>query len=222
LQGEIFGSSGWWSFRTDTDNAFNLDVYNANNPKTALTVDQSGNLKVGTTWTDGRVNIGSPNTGNLISMTADNSNAYLKLGLATDYAWIQSYGPRPLHINNLGNDVLLNLNGGNVGIGTTITSARLTIDGDVKCEEVKVEIIPGSGPDYVFASDYNLLPLSELETYIKANKHLPEVPSAKQMEEEGLNLKEMNLILLKKVEELTLHLIDLKKENELIRKQLTK
>jgi hypothetical protein len=67
---------------------------------------------------------------------------------------------------------------------------------------------PLAGPDYVFEKDYNLLPLSELETYINQNKHLPEVPSAKEMDANGLNLKEMNLILLKKVEELTLHLIE--------------
>jgi hypothetical protein len=66
-------------------------------------------------------------------------------------------------------------------------------------------------PDYVFEKDYNLLPLSELETYINQNKHLPEVPSAKEMEAEGLNLKEMNLMLLKKVEELTLHILNQEK-----------
>jgi hypothetical protein len=71
------------------------------------------------------------------------------------------------------------------------------------------------GPDYVFEKDYDLLSLSELETYITQNKHLPEVPSAKEMEAEGLNLKEMNLLLLKKVEELTLHLIEMKKTSEI-------
>jgi hypothetical protein len=101
---------------------------------------------------------------------------------------------------------------GNVGIGTTTPDQRLTVDGTVKCEEVKVEIIPGTGPDYVFEKNYDLLPLSELETYITQNKHLPEVPSAKEMEAEGLNLKEMNLLLLKKVEELTLHLIEQEKK----------
>jgi hypothetical protein len=101
---------------------------------------------------------------------------------------------------------------GNVGIGVDTPDQKLTVDGTVRCEEVKVELIAGSGPDYVFESTYNLLPLSEVESYIKANKHLPEVPSAKQMEEEGLNLKEMNLLLLRKVEELTLHLIEQEKK----------
>jgi len=68
------------------------------------------------------------------------------------------------------------------------------------------------GPDYVFEPTYNLKPLAEIETYIKENKHLPEVPSAKEMEKNGVQLGEMNMLLLKKVEELTLHLIEQNKE----------
>lgn len=103
-----------------------------------------------------------------------------------------------------------------VAIGTTTPDAGsfLTVDGKIKCEEVSVEIIPGSGPDYVFNVDYELLPLAELERYIKANRHLPDVPSAAEMEDNGLNLKEMNLLLLKKIEELTLHLVAQYKINE--------
>lgn len=100
---------------------------------------------------------------------------------------------------------------GNVGIGTSVPDAKLTVKGHIHTEEVRVDLsVPG--PDYVFEPDYNLSTLAEVEAYIKANKHLPEVPSAKQMAEEGLNLKEMNLLLLKKVEELTLHLIEQQKQ----------
>ncbi|MCR9254013.1 MAG: hypothetical protein NXI20_26620, partial [bacterium] len=79
---------------------------------------------------------------------------------------------------------------------------------NIKSKEIKVEVNAGEGPDYVFEEDYNLRSLEETEEYIKANKHLPEVPSAKVMESEGLNLKEMNLMLLQKIEELTLHQIE--------------
>jgi hypothetical protein len=109
---------------------------------------------------------------------------------------------------------------GNVGIGTPNSgSFKLAVNGKIWSQEVNVAMT-NPGPDYVFEKGYDLLSLSELETYINQNKHLPEVPSAKQMEAEGLNLKEMNLLLLKKVEELTLHLIAMKRENEIQQKEI--
>jgi hypothetical protein len=81
------------------------------------------------------------------------------------------------------------------------------------------------GCDYVFANDYNLMSLNDLSAFIKTNKHLPEVAPAAQMEEEGINLSEMNALLLKKVEELTLYTImqqemleELKNEIEKLKK----
>jgi hypothetical protein len=62
--------------------------------------------------------------------------------------------------------------------------------------------------------------LTEIENYIKANKHLPEVPSAKEMETNGINLSEMNMLLLKKVEELTLHLIEQQKDDKVQQTQI--
>jgi len=102
---------------------------------------------------------------------------------------------------------------GNLGIGTTTPDAKLAVKGTIHANEVKVDLLV-PGPDYVFANDYQLQPLNELKTYIDQNKHLPEVPSAAAMEANGINLGEMNMILLKKVEELTLYVIELKKENE--------
>ena len=66
------------------------------------------------------------------------------------------------------------------------------------------------------------MPLSELESYVEANKHLPEIPSEQEVIENGINIGEMNALLLKKIEELTLYVIDLKKENEVIKVKLTK
>jgi hypothetical protein len=95
---------------------------------------------------------------------------------------------------------------GQVGIGTIAPDAKLAVKGQIHAEEVKVDLsVPV--PDYVFEKDYKLPSLEEIQTYITANKHLPEVPSAKEMEEKGINVGEMNLLLLKKVEELTIYLI---------------
>jgi len=103
---------------------------------------------------------------------------------------------------------------GNVGIGTVSPDSKLTVKGDLHAREVKVDLEGAVAPDYVFERDYSLRSLKEVEAFIQENHHLPEIPSAKMMEEEGIELKQMNLLLLKKIEELTLYVIDLKKEIE--------
>jgi hypothetical protein len=86
-------------------------------------------------------------------------------------------------------------------------------------EKVRVKL-QGEWADYVFDEDYDLMSLSEVESFIKENKHLPDVPSAKEVKKDGLDVAEMNATLLKKVEELTLHIIELeKKVNELQNEQ---
>jgi hypothetical protein len=72
--------------------------------------------------------------------------------------------------------------------------------------------------DYVFHDDYKLMPLSELESFVNANKHLPEIPSEKEVIENGINIGEMNALLLKKIEELTLYVIELKKQLDQLNK----
>ncbi|MBT1699006.1 hypothetical protein KK083_19080 [Fulvivirgaceae bacterium PWU4] len=120
-------------------------------------------------------------------------------------------------------EVLTLANGGMVGIGTTTPDAKLTVKGNIHTQEVLIDLAGAvTPPDYVFEENYNLSTLAEVEAYIKANKHLPEVPSASEMLRDGMNVTEMNMLLLKKVEELTLHLIELKKENEKMQERLNK
>ncbi|MCG8385108.1 MAG: tail fiber protein [Cytophagales bacterium] len=116
---------------------------------------------------------------------------------------------------------------GSVGIGTSTPGAKLTVKGDVHAEEVRVDLtVPG--PDYVFEEDYDLPTLENIESYIRQNKHLPGVPSAMEMEENGIDLGAMDMLLLKKVEELTLYLMqqneligDLKYQNERLEERVT-
>lgn len=110
--------------------------------------------------------------------------------------------------------------GGDVGVGTINPTAKLTVAGNIQSREVKVSV--DAGADYVFKDGYHLQPLSELEAFVKQNQHLPEVASASEMEKEGMNLSEMNIKLLKKIEELTLYLIDMKKENEQLKSRVGK
>jgi len=88
---------------------------------------------------------------------------------------------------------------------------RLMVNGGILCEKIKViGDVPNS--DYVFEEEYDLLPLSEVKQFILENKHLPEVPSAAEFKENGYNLGEMDDLLLRKIEELTLHIIRLEEE----------
>lgn len=117
--------------------------------------------------------------------------------------------------NVLGIDV-----NGNVGIGTaTPNSFKLAVEGKIGARGVKVTLT-SPWPDYVFRKSYRLMPLNELDQYIKQHHRLPEIPSAETVKREGIDLGEMDSKLIKKIEELTLYLIELKKENDEMKKQI--
>jgi len=101
---------------------------------------------------------------------------------------------------------------GNVGIGTTTPNAKLAVNGSIRAQEIKVEI--ANWPDYVFAEDYQLPPLQQTEKHIKEKGHLPGIPSAEEVKANGIDLGDMNAKLLKKMEEMTLIMIQLNKKVE--------
>jgi hypothetical protein len=106
---------------------------------------------------------------------------------------------------------------GAVGIATTYIPMgfKLAVNGKIIAEELNIKLRSG-WPDYVFSKNYNLLPLAQLENYVSENHHLPEIPNAKEMEQNGINTSEMITKLIKKQEELTLYIIEQNKRIEVL------
>jgi hypothetical protein len=131
-----------------------------------------------------------------------------------------SIGSSPYHL-------LIQPEGGSVGIGVVNShnfnsDYALYVKRGIRTEKIKVDVAQGVWADYVFEHSYKLRPLFEVEQYIQENKHLPDVPSAQQVEKEGLNLEEMDAILLKKIEELTLYMIEQDKKIRIMEQKLSK
>lgn len=110
-----------------------------------------------------------------------------------------------------------------VGNVTTPAGYKLYVEQGILTEKVKVAVATSPAwADYVFANDYNLKPLSEVEAFIKENKHLPNVPSADELVREGLDLGKMQATQMEKIEELTLYIIEMKKEIDALKTQISK
>jgi hypothetical protein len=110
--------------------------------------------------------------------------------------------------------------GQNVGIGTVNPQEKLSVNGTVLAKKVRVSINSVDWPDFVFEPGYRLNSLAWLEAYVKTNKHLPDVPSSEEVGKNGADLGNNQAILLKKIEELTLYLIEQNKKIESLEKQV--
>jgi len=107
----------------------------------------------------------------------------------------------------------------------------LTVKGKIHTQEVLVDLDGAVAPDYVFENyfngisemmpEYSLISLEELEAFLKENNHLPNVPSAETMRTEGISLKKMNLLLLQKIEELTLYTLQQQKEIDALKEKIS-
>ncbi len=108
---------------------------------------------------------------------------------------------------------------GKVGIGTNnIGDYKLAVEGKIGARDLVVTT--SSWADYVFDEEYHLPSLDAVEEYIKTNNHLPDIPSGKEVQETGISMSDMMTRHMQKIEELTLYLIDVKKENEMLRSEI--
>lgn len=150
-------------------------------------------------------------------------NGSIHIGLSDMYnngIYVSNNKPFVIHMNGGVDEMMRFQTNGNVSIGTTeaATGFKLSVGGKIMAEEVKV-MLRADWPDYVFSSTYNLKALNDVEKFINKNKHLPNIPSAKEVKKNGIEVGEMNAKLLQKIEELTLYVIDLNKQNEKIKKE---
>lgn len=156
-----------------------------------------------------------PTDTSLVIWSNSGSNNYVSIQPSWGNTGIGTYTPNAkLHLNGA-----MLIGGNSAGIATGYS---LSVDGKVIAEEMRVQLST-SWPDYVFGDDYKLMPIEDLEKSIRQNRHLPNIPSAAEVTaEKGFDLGDMNRRLLEKVEELTLYIIQLKKENKTLEQRLDK
>jgi hypothetical protein len=181
----------------------------SNNNGDLMTINSNGNLFVNSLTVNTELLRLDNNGLRSTSFINYSDGTYDNAGL--QFKKLSSLGQFKFSNNN--GDLMTILSNGNVGIGTITPDTKLTVNGNIHAKEVKIDLnIPA--PDYVFATDYNLKTLKEVETYINKNNHLPEIQSAKEFEKNGVLLAEMNMKLLQKIEELTLYAIEQEKKTE--------
>ncbi len=176
----------------------------------------SGNVGIGTTSPDDKLDV----EGNF-RVTDGHIRVFTTSGTA---GFINGLGNAKMSLGTEnGSTLVIDRGNESVAIGTTNipTGYKLAVDGKIIIEEVKVKL-SSTWPDYVFEPDYNLPSLASVKKFVESEKHLPEIPPAEEMEKEGLELGNMNMLLLKKIEELTLYVIDLKEENEAQQREIEK
>jgi hypothetical protein len=210
----------------------------ATNGATRMVINPNGNIGIGTTTPNakldiqGKLHVGGEIYGSKVLTFQDDarfevsstaipslSNTSFSMpqyGIATPNTtgaadlWLAGYNAIRMFTAGNVNPVVNILYSGNVGIGTQNPDQKLTVKGKIHAEEIIVDLaVPA---DYVFKPNYKLMPLHQVEQFVKKNSHLPEIPSASEITKNGLSMGEMQNKLLQKVEELTLYAIQQNKE----------
>jgi hypothetical protein len=198
----LVGGNGWTALLARKGSAFRAAVFDGHTDilNGHLTIDSGSHPVIYT------------------SSSSDETNRYLQILNSSNYQSASGLRVGGVLIsdtysyaNPTKNDLVVK---GSVSIGTPNIDPNSVINANGTIRSKKVKVEANGWPDYVFEPDFHLRPLSVLESYIRINNHLPEVPSAKEIEKDGLDLGQMDATLLKKIEELTLYTIQQEKKIE--------
>lgn len=225
------GYDTYMQFMTNNANVSSV----GNKPEVRMHINGNGNIGIGTTNPLAKLAIYD---GNILVKNIDNVNNFSSRMIAhsvkdadftevgTSIATIvqnaggNAYGMQffTMESHLTGQTEKLRISGnGNVGIGTINPLNKLDVNGTIHSREVKVDMTGWS--DFVFKKDYDLPTLEEVEKHIAERGHLENIPSEEEVLKNGINLGEMNAKLLQKIEELTLYMIEMRRENEIVKNE---
>ena len=209
---EGYDGSQWQSFTSGTSGSTSGYWANAGNA-----INYNGNVGVGTSNVDGQFHI-EGDAGNQLILESTTTNPDLVFKVAgvkkSQIRFSASLDGLEFFDNDITQPFMFSKNR-RVGIGTTNPQYELDVAGTIRACQIEVNEL-GGWCDYVFEDDYELPALNEVEAYIKANKHLQDIPSEAEVMEHGVSLNDMTTGLLKKVEELTLYMIEKEKQVQML------
>ena len=229
VEGNGDANNDIWSIvrRTSNDNSslrINYGTSNNHENPSLITFNTNGNVGIGTNSPTAKLDIGKSNLENAFSVGSSNDGGRIYTSYESGKGtlnFVEHDDPFVLSFTQAGtntNEKII-FDQGNFGIGTTtMGSHKLAVEGSIGAREIKVEANGWS--DFVFENTYQLPSLKEVENHIQQKGHLKDIPSAKEVEENGIFLGQMDAKLLQKIEELTLYTIQQQKEIKYLSKKL--
>jgi hypothetical protein len=208
------GASNWQiaGHNSTTNSIERLNFHNSTSGD-LMSITGDGKVGVGTTSPSQKFTVVQPFG---IGISQDAGSGGPQIGFFTDFAgaYLQTHNDFDLSFatNNGSTLMTIQKNTGNVGIGITNPAEKLSVNGRIRSKEVLVETV--NWPDFVFEEKYSLPSISEVEKFIIQKKHLPNIPSATEVESNGQNLGDLQKKMLQKIEELTLYIIEQNKRIE--------